>query len=326
MPAQWVNEGGTEVTVDALQVAAWFAGPAALAILSHAQSVPATSALGDKVRALAAARSPQNMTVGSASGGMGNVWLGQGAQRDEMGLSTDAVVVEGDVGWLICTREPSPTDGQTAANLAWNRPVRVSSESGEGQGWGAVDGSDTTRWLSGIGDSEWLEVDLGGVHRACAVRVEWGIATARSFEVQAAVPQRWESEYSQDGALLQGPDELDVSRFTLAIQPAGSRARTDDRDAGSGEEAKSPAVGWQDGRAPAVKWVDTGLAGERVGSGGALGVEGGRLTGGSVGSSKGKMSVMDEIVNSLLEGAQVAGMVMSMPGRLACIFVLVGKY
>ena len=42
-----------------------------------------------------------------------------------------------------------------------------------------MDGRKDTRWLSqGMSDNEFLELDLGGVERVCAVRLEWGIATA----------------------------------------------------------------------------------------------------------------------------------------------------
>jgi hypothetical protein len=71
-------------------------------------------------------------------------------------------------------------------------------------------------------DSESLEVDLGAVYRVCAVNVHWGVATALSFEVQVAAPQRWEPEYVRNtnsrASMTSWPPEFDVALFDLALR------------------------------------------------------------------------------------------------------------
>ena len=135
--------------------------------------------------------------------------------------STVAVEVEGMASWLVCRRGRDKGNGVLEGNLAHGRPVRVSSETPEGAGFMAVDGREDTRWMShAMVDSESLEVDLGAVYRVCAVNVHWGVATALSFEVQVAAPQRWEPEYvrNTNSSMTSGPPELDVALFDLALQ------------------------------------------------------------------------------------------------------------
>jgi hypothetical protein len=50
--------------------------------------------------------------------------------------------------------------------------------------------------------------------------VHWGVATALSFEVQVAAPQRWEPEYvrNTNSSMTSGPPEFDVALFDLALR------------------------------------------------------------------------------------------------------------
>jgi len=219
LPAQWMNKAGTELAVDPLLVSGWLAGPAALALATN-QTSPLPSPLGYRARRAAAT------PISASGGGLPSVVVGgvasgvarAAAKGGEIGVGVGGeggVEMEADVGWLLCVASPrgalDDTDalgkatvgnggadgiGEAVGNAAHLRAVRVSSESGEGGGWGAVDGRKDTRWLSqGMSDNEFLELDLGGVERVCAVRLEWGIATALSFEIQVSAPQRWESVY-----------------------------------------------------------------------------------------------------------------------------------
>jgi hypothetical protein len=210
MPASWINEGSTEIAVDALQVAAWLAGPAAQAVGSRAPSA-LPSSLGDKVRSVAILKEEQMKMHEPPHTGLDHPNLataarstaGGGRRRgDEVGLSTEAIVVEGEIGWLVCERDCIGSNGTASGDLAHNQPVRVSSEAEDAGGWGAVDGNSKTRWMtSGLGDQEWLEVDLGSIYPVCAVRVGWGVAKAKAFEIQTSVPGRWEPEYVRNASL-----------------------------------------------------------------------------------------------------------------------------
>ena len=228
LPAAWVSLDGSELVADALQIAAWLAGPAAESVGRRDRAAPAHAAppsrLGETMRVVAAkvAREEASEVRGSAADAemhhqdtVGGKMLKGMSRENEAGASTESVIVEGDVGWLVCRRERQGARGELQGDLARNQPVRVSSEHpAAGDGARAVDGRSSTRWMSvGMQDKEWLEVDLGAVFRVCAVHIEWGVATARQFAVQAAAPQRFEAEYVAPNA-TDGPGELDVSRFT----------------------------------------------------------------------------------------------------------------
>jgi len=231
------------------QVAAWVAGPAALAVGTGLLSPP-PSILGAKVRAVSSAassmgppiNSPTNSPTNSPASGppspeAASKWgaasthsRGKGlAQRTvAMAQSTVAVEVEGMASWLVCHRGRDKRNDVLVVNLAHGQPVRVSSETPEGEGFMAVDGREDTRWMShAMDDSQSIEVDLGAVYRVCAVNVHWGVATALSFEVQVAAPQRWEPEYvrrepeyvrSTNSSMTSGLPELDVALFDLALR------------------------------------------------------------------------------------------------------------
>jgi len=78
------------------------------------------------------------------------------------------------------------TTGTTAANIALNKSVTVSSVELAGlEGPKAVDGNGTTRWssLQAI-DPQWISVDLGGSYNLTGVKVTWEAAYATAYQVQ----------------------------------------------------------------------------------------------------------------------------------------------
>lgn len=73
-------------------------------------------------------------------------------------------------------------------NLALKRPVKVSSNRSSTQHTGpnAVDGSMSTRWLSGYTDTQWIEVDLGAAKRVGRVAIRWSKYFGKGYKIQTS--------------------------------------------------------------------------------------------------------------------------------------------
>ncbi|MFL6140784.1 MAG: discoidin domain-containing protein [Labedaea sp.] len=68
-----------------------------------------------------------------------------------------------------------------------NRPATASStENGGTPAGAAVDGNPGTRWSSGSGDPQWLQVDLGATSTICHVALSWEAAYATAFQLQTS--------------------------------------------------------------------------------------------------------------------------------------------
>ncbi|MCR5890978.1 discoidin domain-containing protein [Hymenobacter sp. J193] len=75
----------------------------------------------------------------------------------------------------------------TAPNLAYNRPVTVSSsENTTHTGPKAVDANGTTRWASAAANNQHIIVDLGATYTINRVRLAWEAAYARDYQVQVS--------------------------------------------------------------------------------------------------------------------------------------------
>ncbi|MGW5266313.1 discoidin domain-containing protein [Microbispora sp. NPDC004025] len=61
----------------------------------------------------------------------------------------------------------------------------------------AVDGNTGTRWSSGFGDPQWLQIDLGTTATLSQVTLNWEAAYARSFKIQVSADgSAWTDVYS----------------------------------------------------------------------------------------------------------------------------------
>ncbi|UII19551.1 discoidin domain-containing protein [Fulvivirga ligni] len=77
--------------------------------------------------------------------------------------------------------------GGEAGNIAFNRPVTVSStENTNLAASNAVDGNGTTRWSSQYSDPQWIYVDLGEPHIIGRVNITWETALASNYQVQVS--------------------------------------------------------------------------------------------------------------------------------------------
>jgi hypothetical protein len=88
--------------------------------------------------------------------------------------------------------------GCPATNLAQGRTATASSaESASFPAPNAVDGNLGTRWSSGFGDPQWLQVDLGGSRSICKVTLNWENAYGTAFQVQTSNDANtWTTVYS----------------------------------------------------------------------------------------------------------------------------------
>lgn len=94
--------------------------------------------------------------------------------------------------------EPDPN---TAPLVSAGKPVRASSiEEGKYAAARAVDGDEKTRWSSNFADPQWIEVDLGAVHRIEGVRLNWERAAASSYDIQVSADRTsWQTVHSRKG-------------------------------------------------------------------------------------------------------------------------------
>ncbi|WP_405578829.1 glycoside hydrolase family 3 C-terminal domain-containing protein [Streptomyces sp. NBC_01190] len=82
--------------------------------------------------------------------------------------------------------------------LSQGKPATASSTENAGTpASAAVDGDPGTRWSSGFGDPQWLQVDLGSSQSISQVVLNWETAYATSFQIQtSADAATWGSVYS----------------------------------------------------------------------------------------------------------------------------------
>lgn len=74
--------------------------------------------------------------------------------------------------------------GGSSVNLAYNRPVTVSSTESPHEGSRAVDADGNTRWSSQYADPQYFIVDLGAHYNVNRVRIAWEAAYASYYQIQ----------------------------------------------------------------------------------------------------------------------------------------------
>jgi hypothetical protein len=96
-------------------------------------------------------------------------------------------------GWTVTSGGGCPT-----TNLAEGKTATTSSvESASFPAPNAVDGNLGTRWSSGFGDPQWLQVDLGSTRSICKVTLNWEAAYGTAFQIQTSGDANtWTSIYS----------------------------------------------------------------------------------------------------------------------------------
>jgi dienelactone hydrolase len=77
--------------------------------------------------------------------------------------------------------------GTHSVNIAYNKPVAVTSIQGTGyEGSKAVDANGTTRWASATANNQNFVVDLGGNFTINRIRIAWEAAYARDYQIQVS--------------------------------------------------------------------------------------------------------------------------------------------
>lgn len=74
--------------------------------------------------------------------------------------------------------------GGSSVNLAYNKPVTVSSTESPHVGSRAVDADGNTRWASAAADPQYFIVDLGANYHVNRVRIAWEAAYASYYQIQ----------------------------------------------------------------------------------------------------------------------------------------------
>jgi hypothetical protein len=108
----------------------------------------------------------------------------------------------------VITRDEMPSWGISAPNLAYQRPVTVSSvESSAHAGALAVDDDRSTRWSSAYADNQFITVDLGATYNISRVYLAWEAAYAQSYQLQVSTDNiSWTTVRSVQGKASAAPD------------------------------------------------------------------------------------------------------------------------
>ncbi len=99
-------------------------------------------------------------------------------------------------------KEISVYDSSMTGNLAANKQTKTSgveeSESSKYADYKAVDGREDTYWASAHSDSQWLSVDLGGLHEISKVDLSWNWEYAKAYDIKVSDDAKsWKTVYSE---------------------------------------------------------------------------------------------------------------------------------
>jgi aryl-phospho-beta-D-glucosidase BglC (GH1 family) len=107
---------------------------------------------------------------------------------------------------------PLPTPTGKPGNLAYGKPVTVSSIQGSDYpAKNAVDGDPSTGWSSAYSDPQWIQMDLGAVYHIHKVVLNWETAYGVAYKIQISSDgANWETLYSTTTG-IGGIEDLSVS-------------------------------------------------------------------------------------------------------------------
>jgi hypothetical protein len=95
-------------------------------------------------------------------------------------------------------------------DLAYSRPVTVSSVQNGNLGSSLTDGTTATRWESQTSDPQWIDVDLGQPRTVDRVVMKWETASAKAFQIQTSTDDSsWTTVYSTTA----GPGGTETETF-----------------------------------------------------------------------------------------------------------------
>jgi hypothetical protein len=137
---------------------------------------------------------PAGLSINSSTGLISGTPTTAGTSNVTV-TATDTTGASGSTsfGWTV-----SSGGGCPATDIAQGKTATTSSlESASFPASNAVDGNLGTRWSSGFGDPQWLQVDLGSTRSICRVTLNWETAYATAFQIQASNDANtWTTIYS----------------------------------------------------------------------------------------------------------------------------------
>jgi hypothetical protein len=182
------------------------------------------------------------------------VWL-------PMEFEGDAPVVHYFQDWELNVATGEWRKFDPARNLAAGKAATASSASGENVAAHVTDATTyenylESRWESGVGDAQWISVDLGKVTEVNRVILKWGTTAAKAFKVQVSTDGTgWKDVYSTNlGSSYTVTDETfptQSARYVrmiaterAAVPAAGGRGRggRGNRGAATASEAQPVAT------------------------------------------------------------------------------------
>ncbi|WP_209280739.1 glycosyl hydrolase [Paenibacillus athensensis] len=105
------------------------------------------------------------------------------------------------MGMIVLFSSESAPASAAGVNLAYGRPVTVSSTESGYPGSNAVDANGNTRWSSAYADNQNFVVDLGSAQTVSSVLIKWEAAYATQFQIQTSTDNvTWTTRYENYSA------------------------------------------------------------------------------------------------------------------------------
>ncbi|MBE7680117.1 glycosyl hydrolase [Paenibacillus sp. P13VS] len=102
---------------------------------------------------------------------------------------------------VFLTTQSLPQAKAAPVNLAYNKPVTVSSTESTYFGANATDANGNTRWSSAYSNPQYIIVDLGSSQSVASVILRWEAAYASQFQIQTSTDNSsWTTVYSNYSA------------------------------------------------------------------------------------------------------------------------------
>jgi len=127
----------------------------------------------------------------------------------------------------VAVYNKAPGGGGTGTNLSQGHTATASSAEAAGTAAAnATDGDTGSRWSSAFSDPQWLQVDLGSVHRLSHVLLNWEAAYGKAYQIQTSTDgTNWTTVYSTTTG-TGGVQDLNVSGSGRYVRMYGTQRGT----------------------------------------------------------------------------------------------------
>ncbi len=186
--------------------------------------VHATDSASGQTLTYSATGLPAGLSINSSTGLISGTPTAPGTSNVTV-TAKDATGASGSASftWTVS----SGGGGCSATNIAQGRTATASSqESVAFPASSAVDGDLGTRWSSGFGDPQWLQVDLGSTRSICKATLNWETAYATAYQIQVSNnASTWTTIYSTTTG-TGGTQTLDLTGSGRYIRVYGTARAT----------------------------------------------------------------------------------------------------